>query len=212
MRIATTEIRCTVFVVALLSSGGTLAESALVERADPATGLSAYQFLDAGTRIHLSDGLELELGYFRSCVREQIRGGTVTIGENQSRIDNSGRVDRITLDCTAEVRLNAGERQESGASAWRAPVGGPPQLLDNLTPVFAFGTAPGEVVIQRTDRPADPIRLDATGLSVDLATLGIELAEGAIYDVSAGNTTRRIEVDFGVTQTGGPAFKRLVRF
>lgn len=211
MRITNASFRRFALTWVLLASGSAQADSALVEKADSATGLAAFEILDAGTRIELSGGLEIELGYFQSCVREQIRGGTVTIGEERSQID-SGTVERSALDCAPGVKLNAAERQESGASAWRVPVGETPLLLDNLSPVFVFRSPPGTITIQRTDRPADRIVLAVPGGSVDLAALGIKLASGGIYDISAGETTRRIEIDFDVTLSGGPAFKRLVRF
>lgn len=200
-----------VALVFCAAATATQALEALVERTDPGLGLQPYQFLEEGRRIDLAGGRSVVLGYPGSCVHERITGGRVTIGATQSRVEG-GAVERSTLVCGDHVRLTAAERQESGASAWRDPVGSQPVLLDNRAPLLLFASAPDMVVIERTDVPSTPVRLSQPGRALDLAERGIPLAAGGIYVVSAAGRTRTIEIDFSAEAVGGPALTRFVRF
>ncbi|ANK81120.1 MAG: hypothetical protein TEF_10170 [Rhizobiales bacterium NRL2] len=190
---------------------GAQALDALVEQSDPGLGFEPYQFLEQGRRIDLSGGRSIVLGYPASCVHESITGGRVTIGARQSEVEG-GAVERSTLACGDHVRLTAAERQESGASAWRDPLAAQPVLVDNLAPVLLFAEQPDMITIQRTDRPASPIRLSRPGRALDLVERNIVLDAGGIYVVSASGRTLTIEIDFDAEAVGGPALTRFVRF
>ncbi|WP_416896455.1 MAG: hypothetical protein ACMVY4_13035 [Minwuia sp.] len=202
-----------VFLTGMLctSAFAALANDALVQSADPATGLQPFQFLQQGERIDLAGGLSVVLGYPASCVEENITGGTVTVGSAESRID-SGKVERLKLECVTRVQLSNGERQESGASAWRDPNSMQPVLLDNLTPLLRFSALPDRLIIERTDRPSDPVTLESPGTAIDFAERGIVLEAGGIYVMRAGDRTRTVEIDFDARTVGGPVLTRLIFF
>ena len=206
-RIARALLAC----AAVVAAGPALGSDALVEAADAGTGLEAYQFLEAGAVIDLSGGLAVALGYPASCVHERISGGRVVVGKDRSRVEG-GSVERSQLDCGGRVQLSEAERQESGASAWRVGASQPPLILHDRAPLLLFPEEPEMVVIERTDMPAQSIRLQRPGRTLDLAARGIALEAGGIYVISAGPGRRTVEIDFDATVTGGPAVARFVRF
>src|SRR5713226_8968155 len=60
---------------------------ALVEEVvAPHADVEAMEYLIAGRVIHLMSNETLVLGYFQSCWRERITGGTVTVGTDQSAV------------------------------------------------------------------------------------------------------------------------------
>ena len=61
--------------------------TAIVESvAATGTHLKFMEYVEAGTVIRLGIGGSITLGYFRSCWRETIEGGTVTIGVEKSTV------------------------------------------------------------------------------------------------------------------------------
>ena len=72
---------------------------AVVEQiAAPSTGLQFMDFVEVGRLIKLRAGETMSLGYFGSCIQEQIVGGSVRIGTNQSNVDG-GEVTREQVEC-----------------------------------------------------------------------------------------------------------------
>ena len=187
------------------------AYEALVESSDPSLGLEPFQFLSEGQQIDLKGGRMLVLGYPVSCVHERITEGQVTIGQRESAVEG-GAVERTTLSCGEHVKLQASERQESGATAWRDPNAMTPVLINDLAPIIVFDEPPETVVVERTDMPGEPLRLASPGRTIDFAQRKIPLAAGGIYVVSAHDRTRTIEIDFDAQVVGGPALTRLLRF
>lgn len=199
------------FAGAVAIASSSLASEALVEEASSASGLSAFQFLDKGTRLTLSDTDRIVIGYPETCVRETIRGGIVTIGTGQSEI-TGGEVDRETFSCGARVALSTAERQESGASAWRAVQDGDAVVIYDLSPLIIFSHSPSMVKIERIDLTGRPLLLRVAGTALDLAEKGVALEPGGIYVVSTEVGSIEIELDFDAVSKGGPAVTRVVRF
>ena len=187
---------------------------ALVEEASASAGIAPFSFLNEGDVLTLgSDGVVV-LGSPASCVRERITGGKVTVGAEQSSVAG-GAVARDLLPCGTTAVLSSAERQESGATAWRAdPTGvlGTPLQIGSRAPFFLFSEEAGRVVIERTDIPARPIRLSRVKDRLDLAERDIELAPGAAYTVSVGDRCLNLEIDPNAGAEAGPAFLRAIPF
>lgn len=197
--------------IMLTATGSAHAQDAMIESASGGAPVAAFTFLSAGETFALSSTQRARIGYLKSCITEEITGGTVVIGAEQSRV-TGGSVHRETLPCTTDVALSQAERNESGASAWRNDVSGDVVVIDNLAPILVFATPPSMLKIERTDIPARAIRLSGNSKTIDLAARGVTLEAGGIYIMTADNRRREIEVTFEAQGTTGPAFLRALRF
>ncbi len=70
------------------------------------TGLEAMDYLAKGRTIRLTPDDAVVIGYLDSCVREAIRGGTIEIGETESKVE-SGVVERGKVECDARRMIGA---------------------------------------------------------------------------------------------------------
>src|SRR4029078_12956070 len=135
--------------------------------------------------IKLATGGKLVLGYLKSCWRETISGGTVTVGTEQSDIQG-GTAERVKVACdVAKMQQSAELASKSGAFVTRAPPTGTRPSLTQLRPKFTlFGQSPlvevakgGTVVIERVDKPGERYEI----------TDKMPLVRGAFYDFAADN-------------------------
>ncbi len=96
--------------------------AAIVEAVSPPQpGVAAMELVEPGRTIEVGDRGELVLGYLRSCIREQIRGGTVTVGATQSTVVG-GRITRAAVECDGgRLVLTAEQAAKSGALVFRNP-------------------------------------------------------------------------------------------
>ena len=61
----------------------------------------------------------LVIGYLESCLREVINGGTVTIGQEQSKVVG-GSIEREIVECDGgNIRLTKEQAGKSGAQVFR---------------------------------------------------------------------------------------------
>ena len=83
---------------------------AIVEDIDASQAkVGAMDYLEAGRVIELGARGTAILGYFQSCLRESITGGTVTVGASQSAIKGDN-VSRERVDCDGgQLQLTAAE-------------------------------------------------------------------------------------------------------
>jgi hypothetical protein len=103
-------------------------EVALVESFTGNTSTLEYMdYLRPGQVIRLSPQDTLVLTYVRSCVRETIRGGIVTIGTDRSDVE-SGEVVRDKGECGARQIVLTGGQTAIGGRTFR----GPPTDLSTL--------------------------------------------------------------------------------
>lgn len=189
--------------------------SAIVEVAEGTTPkLGLFDTLQEGQEIALAEGGTLTLGYFSSCIREEISGGTVTIGKQESDIAG-GAVVRETVPCAGgEATLADSEAAESGALVLRAPPGagekGPLKIF-SATPVFLVPITKRDVlVLRRLDRSAPEVAIPITARSVDLADAGPALRLGGHYEAQVGDRIVEFLVDPRARYRGGPLIGRLV--
>ena len=209
-----------------LSAGSAQAQApaALVEDiAAKNAGVEFMDYVSAGREIKLAAGETLILSYLKSCVRETIAGGTVTVGTEQSTV-GGGKVDRQTVKCDGgKLALTADQSAKSGAMVFRRPparAGAQPE--PDLT---LYGTAPvlivpggGTVVIERLDAAADKLEVAVAAQQLrprafhDLAVDGRSLAPGGLYRASVGSRQIVFKVDPNAAPGRGPLVARLLQF
>lgn len=211
---------------ALAVAGASAAQPAAVveEVADKAAGVEEMEFVSAGRVIKLSAGGTLVLGYLASCVREEITGGTVTIGEAESTVAG-GKVARTKTPCTGtQLALSDRQTRSSGVVVFRAPPTGakpaaapePAYTLYGTAPLVELGAA-GTLVLERLDaKERLEIAIPEAGLRrgafYDFAAADKALTAGGLYRAQFGPREVVFRVD-ALAKTGkSPLVGRLLRF
>ena len=216
--------------------------AAIVE--DASQSVTQVQFMDylpAGRVVRLESGQELTLGYIRSCWREVIRGGVVTVGAEQSVVAG-GQVRRQKVECDGgRMRLTAEQAGQSGVMVFRRPplppAGAGPAEAALKPRLTLHGRSPlvemqggGRLVIERLDRPGERQEIDvapAPGQSgpgqtppgqaqraahYDFARAGRALEAGGLYRASAPLGEIVFRVDPAAPAGATPIIGRLLRF
>jgi hypothetical protein len=197
------------------------AQVALVEDVNSKTaGVEFMDYLPVGKQIRLGKQDTLVLSYLKSCWQENINGGTVTVGAEQSDVAG-GKVERRKVDCDAgKLQLTA---QQAGQSAG--------MVVRDLKPaaepapqITLFGSSPiveikggGTLTIERLDQPGERVEIAVAGPLLlkgrfyDLARAGKSLAPGGTYRASAGGRQIVFKVDPGAKPGASPMIGRLLR-
>ncbi len=181
-------------------------------------GVAFMDYVEAGRIIPLGDDGRLVIGYLRSCLRETIIGGKVTVGREKS-IVSGGKLVRERVECDGgKLQLSQEQAGKSAVVVFRRPprpaTGAMPRAkykIYSTGPYFRLRSGTGMVEIERLDRPAEVQRLDAVNGGVDLARRGKALRPGGLYRARAGGR----EIVFRVVAhaaSGGPILGRLVSF
>jgi hypothetical protein len=207
-------------VVLLADGASAQAPVAIVE--DVKSGSAGVEFMDyvePGKRVPLQGGDTLTLGYLKSCWRESIVGGTVTVGPEQSDV-RGGTVTRTKERCdSGQMQLTPEQAKQSGAMAFRrVPKPGaaktteePSLTLYGRMPVFDLRQT-GRLLIERLDQPGEPIAIDVQGNHLvrgaffDLAQSNKSLAAGGVYRASQNGR----QVVFKVAESAAPGATPLV--
>jgi hypothetical protein len=189
---------------------------AIVEQSEGNTGdVQLFDMLEAGRVITLGAGGRLVLGYLRSCWRETITGGEVTVGTEHGTVTR-GRVYRELVECDGGSLILADALSDnSGAMVYRAPPGGdaeaPPQvILFSLTPAFHITGAAAEVTVERLDSEAPALALALEGGTADMAATVHRLAPGGRYRASADQARVTFAIDRLAEAEGGPLIGRII--
>ncbi len=197
-------------------------------------GVGFMDYVDAGKVIQLGARDAIVLSYIQSCVRETIKGGTVTIGAQQSDVQ-SGQVQRAKVDCDASKMMQTpqnmaqaagvvfrslGPKPATGTGASPAPKADAPNpqfTLYGLSPVLQVGGA-GQATIERVDGgKGEPIKLSISenqlmkGAFFDTASKGISLAGGGVYRLTWAGKQTVFKVDPAAKPGKSPIIGRLVR-
>lgn len=205
--------------VLLPGPGAQAAPSAIVEDSAPSiAGLGAMDYIDPGRVITLKPGDWLVLGYLSSCIREEIQGGTITVGASESNVAG-GKIKRSVIPCGGAAQLSQAQAGKSGAIVLRkapnkkgaAAQPEPAITVLSLSPVLR-PAADGAIKLQRLDQPGEPVVLPVKSHSADLLSLGIQLTPGGLYRATAGQTSTVFRVAPAATEAGGPLLSRLVHF
>ncbi len=204
----------------LIYSSAAVAEtpSAIVEDVNASgAGVAFMDYVAAGRVIRLGAKGTLTLGYLRSCLRETITGGKVTVGSEQSKVAGAKLVrERIECDGT-KLLLTPAQAAKSMGAVFRAPPpgGGLPQpqfTLYGASPVISLSRPTGTVVLERLDMPAQALTIPVEGGFADLAVLKKSLKPGGIYQARDGNFAVVFKVDPFARPGRGPLVGRLIRF
>jgi hypothetical protein len=218
--VAATATFLTVATQASARAPEPLVPTALVEDVKSAT--ADVEFMDyVGNRqvIKLGPGDILVLSYLKSCERETITGGTVTVGAERSTVQG-GEVVRTTVPCDGgKMRLSAQQASQSAASAFRLQNADIRPTLHARTPVVELPknlTSEDRVLlIERADRRGERHKFeigDGSGRFYDLAKTKVSLARGGIYDASIGSHKVRFRIDPKAKSGQAPVVSRLLRF
>ncbi|WP_374385163.1 hypothetical protein [Dongia sp.] len=181
-------------------------------------GVAALDLLRAGRKIVLPPKATMIVSYLDSCRRENIRGGTITIGTEQSTVDN-GEIVREQLACDpVALALSPEQANQSAAIVFRQPdkIAGDPIaeraafMMDTRRPLLV---APGIAVAQIVDL-RHPERRWSVRLKDGVAELGVgqkPLDAGGVYEVSADG--RKVIFRIGKDATDAPLklLKRIIR-
>ena len=182
-------------------------------------------YVDTGKVIRLGNDGSVVLGYLNSCWRESIRGGIVTVGAEQSDVQN-GTVERAKVNCHAGMmRLTAEQASKSGVMVVREPpllrqqpTGPRPQYwLFGLSPIVEVKES-GTLVIERIDQPGERYEVPISGEHVlrspfyDFASANRALAAGGTYRASIGAQEIVFKVDHFAEPGRAPIVSRLLRF
>jgi len=175
------------------------------------TGLRFMDYVVEGQIIDLGSAGTITLGYLASCRLEQIRGGRIVVGREQSTVEN-GEVRRERVDCDGgAIKMSAGEADKSGVMVFRKA---PKRRLTlyGASPVVLLSRAGGLVTIERLDKADAQLTLTIEGHFVDFAGVGAALAPGGIYRATVGEVALEFQIDSLARPGPRPVVGRLLRF
>jgi hypothetical protein len=214
-----------VSLVAMAETAGAQAPAAVVEdvTGNP-PGVEFMDYVAAGKVIRLGPKDSIVLGYMKSCWRETITGGSVTVGPEQSTVEG-GNVRREKVGCDGgKMQLTAQQASKSGAMVFRAPpklpAGAGPQAeltLYGLSPVIDLKGG-GKLVIERLDQPGEKHEVAIGGQQLlrgsfyDFAKADKALVAGGLYRASVGSRQIVFKVDPYARPGQAPIVGRLLRF
>ena len=209
---------------ALILTASAQSPAAVVEEVQGnVPGIAFMDYVDPGQVIHLGAQDRIVLGYLKSCWRETISGGTVTIGAEQSEVAG-GEVARAKVACEGgKMMLSAELAGKSGAMVFRqvpkpqaAALPHAQFTLYGLSPVFEV-RPPGKLVIERLDQPGERHEISVTeaqlvrGAFLDLAKSGVALAPGGIYRAKLADREIVFKIDADAKPGDVPLVGRLAR-
>lgn len=186
-------------------------------------GVQFMDYVEIGEVIRLGPQDKIVLGYLKSCWHETITGGTVTVGTEQSEVQN-GKVDRSKVACEgSKMLLTAELAAKSGAMVFRDPSRNAKQPAPQ--PQFTvYGRSPiievrpgGSLVIDRVDKPGEHQEVVLNGEKLihgtflDLAKTGVVLAAGGVYRAQAGSQEIVFKIDTDAQSGQTPIVGRLLR-
>ena len=137
-------------------------------------------YVDPGKVIHLNSHDWIVLSYLKSCVRETITGGIVTVGTERSEVE-SGKVERSVVPCEAgKMLLTTQTASQAAGMVFRSGSGPRPQFtLYGLSPIVELKGG-GTLLLERIDRP---------GERYTVAVDERQLLHGAFYDFANSDRT-----------------------
>jgi hypothetical protein len=183
-------------------------------------GVEFMDYVPAGKVIRLGGKDTLVLGYMKSCWRETITGGVVTIGAEESAVTD-GNVRREKVGCDGgKMQLTAQQASKSGAMVFRAP----PKLAPTAQ-LTLYGQSPvievkggGHLIIERIDEPGEKLEVNIAdkqlmrGAFYDFAKDDKKLHPGGLYRASVGDNQIVFRVDAFAQPGQAPIVGRLLRF
>ena len=187
-------------------------------------GIAFMDYVEPGQIIRLGAHDRIVLGYLKSCWRETISGGTVTVGPDQSEVAG-GEMARAKVACEGgKMMLSAELAGKSGAMVFRqvpkphavAAAPHPEFTLYGLSPVFEV-RPPGKLLVERLDQPGEHHEIAVTeqalvrGAFLDFAKSGVALAPGGIYRAKLADREIVFKIDPDAKPGDAPLVGRLAR-
>lgn len=175
--------------------------AAIVEDvSDTASGVQQMDILNEGRVIKLGKDTTLTLGYLRSCIRETVTGGRVTVGRDKSKVEN-GLTRSEEVDCDGGLVIKSSKRGAEVAGAvfrqgkTRKPLPKPDWTLYSTNPFLRLSKPSARIRIVRLDKDSEkPIDLAVEGLFIDLSKAGVQLNPGGLYAISNDSKTYVLKV------------------
>jgi hypothetical protein len=188
------------------------------------TGVDFMDYVELGKVIKLGPRDRIVLDYLKSCWRETIIGGTVTVGAEQSRVQ-LGSVERVHIKCDGgRMELSPEMSVDSAGLISRSleqkPDGEPktpPQVtLYARTPLFDV-RAGDMLSIERLDKPGERLKFTiepgqlVRGAFYDFASTNRLLAAGGVYRATLDAKQIVFKIDAAAPPMA-PVAARLLRF
>ena len=182
-------------------------------------GAQLMDYLEPGQVIRLGPKDKVVLSYLRSCVRETITGGVVTVGTEHSEI-KSGKLERTKMRCDGARMLRAAEAGPAAGTVFR---GKPSRAVKPQFTLFGSSPlievhSPGQVVIERIDQFGQHYVIDigreqlAHAPFYDFADNGRDLSPGGTYRAGFAGQELVFKVDDDAKPGKTAVVTRLVRF
>jgi hypothetical protein len=214
----------------LLFAGSAFAGGPAVALVEEVTGTPGVEFMDyveTGKVIPLKPQDSVVLSYLYSCVRENITGGVITVGKEQSEVQ-SGKVARTSTACDAGRMLLSAElagqsagtllRNAKGQQAEPKPPSVPEFTLYGLSPMMELTHGGGTIEIARVDQDRERYVLTIGSQQLlrnafyDLADVGVALTPGGVYRLTKANHSVIFKIDPSAKPGKTPIVGRLLRF
>jgi len=186
-------------------------------------GIGFMDYVETGRIIRLSSKDSIVLSYLKSCTREVISGGVITVGVDESEVQDA-KLERGKVDCDAR-RMLAAPRRANDVAGWVSkdlklgPSDAPPDpqfTLYGLGPIFEL-KGDGTLVVQRLDKSGERIVLSVFRKQLvreaflDFSTLGLSLAAGGVYVAGWGDHRVVFKIDPGARAGRTPIVGRWLR-
>ncbi|WP_374312724.1 hypothetical protein [Dongia sp.] len=198
-----------VAVVAVILSGHSSEAApkavAIVENSARNEGLGqAFDMLPENTILDLAQGETIVLGYLKSCVRETITGGKVTVGLKESAVEG-GTVAREKTECTeTRLALTADESQQSATIAFRGQI----KHIFTRQPIIIARKSAG--VIIEPINGGETWKIEPKNERIDFQAAKLEMQPGVAYRVKGFTQTVIVEVDRNATKAKTGTLERVV--
>jgi hypothetical protein len=179
-----------------------------------------YEILEVlaqGTKIALGETGTLRLAYLRSCVVEDVQGGTVVVGELESEIEGGVILAREKVNCDGGgIVPTERQGQDVAGVVFRAPdvdYDKPVVMVYATSPILAFATPATQVRIERIDPDqSDSYEFAINGRHLDLGERHVALVPGGLYRATTENGKVLFRISRRATDASTSAISRLVRF
>ncbi|WP_374650617.1 hypothetical protein [Dongia sp.] len=163
-----------------------------------------FEMLPENTILDLAAGETIVLGYLKSCVRETITGGRVTVGPKESVVEG-GKVIREKTQCTeTHLALTADESQQSATIAFRGQI----KYIFTRQPIIIARKSAG-VIIEPVNG-GETWKIEPENGRVDFQAVKLEMQPGAAYRVKGFTQTVIVEVDQNATNAKTGILERVV--
>lgn len=189
-------------------------------------GIEFMDYVETGKQIQLAPDGRLVLSYLKSCFRETIVGGKVTVGTGWSQV-TGGQVDRTQVSCDGgKMQLSYEVASKSGASVFRelhrseqptsSPLARPQFILHGASPVIEVKRG-SKVVIERLDKTGERFEIPGAGRPLhhgrfyDFAEDDKQLAATGVYKATIGSKQVTFRVDANAKPGKTPLAGRLLR-